>query len=303
MLTGTPVVTSTKDLAQQLRIMGRLDDFGGPRRFATRFCSKDTTDARLSELNFLLWKTCYFRREKTLVLKELPEKIREYRMVELTNRKEYDEAERNLIGYLKNYMAVDDTKLKRAMRATAMVKIGICRRLSAKGKLKEGVEVINEALAGGHKVIVFTAHKDTVKDLQRYFPKSVKVTGEDSPEVKQKSVDKFQNNPDCRVIVLNIKSGGVGITLTAADIVLFLEYPWTASDCDQCECRAYRNGQKNAVTCIYLVGQNTFDERMQELVQKERVSSSLITGAEYNEDEYVVKSAIKYLIKKNDKNY
>ena len=100
-----------------------------------------------------------------------------------------------------------------------------------------------------------------------------------SHEAKQKSVDRFQNDPTCKVIIVNIQSGGVGITLTAASDVLFVEMPWTAADCDQCECRAHRNGQKNAVTCVYLLGRDTFDERMYDLIQKERSQSSIITGA------------------------
>lgn len=87
---------------------------------------------------------------------------------------------------------------------------------------------------------------------------------------------------------MNIQSGGVGITLTAASDVLFVEMPWTSADCDQCECRAHRNGQKNVVTCVYLLGKNTFDERMYDLIQKERSTSSIITGAVNDTREQII---------------
>lgn len=279
MLTGTPVVTKVKDLVQQLKIMGRIDDFGGAGRFANRFCTSSVTNEELGMLNSLLWRTCYFRREKTLVLKELPEKVRQYYSCELTNRKEYDAAERNLAKYLKKYKETTEEKLKNAMMNEAIVKIGVLRQIAAEGKISEAKNIINDYMSAEKKVIVFTAHKNIAAKLKEAFPDSVTVTGSDSPEAKQKSVDRFQNDPTCKVIIVNIQSGGVGITLTAASDVLFVEMPWTAADCDQCECRAHRNGQKNAVTCVYLLGRDTFDERMYDLIQKERSQSSIITGA------------------------
>lgn len=279
MLTGTPVVTKVRDLVQQLKIMGRMDDFGGASHFINRFCSASVSNEELGLLNSLLWRTCYFRREKSLVLKELPEKIRQYYSCELTNRKEYDTAEKDLAKYLKRYKDTSDEKLKSAIANEAIVKIGILRQISAEGKLAEAKSLISDYISAQKKVIVFTAHKNIASKIKDAFPDSVTVTGSDSPEQKQKSVDRFQNEPDCLVIIVNIQSGGVGITLTAASDVLFVEMPWTSADCDQCECRAHRNGQKKVVTCVYLLGRNTFDERMYDLIQKERSTSSIITGA------------------------
>ena len=279
MLTGTPVVTRVRDLVQQLKIMGRIDDFGGPSRFISRFCSSSVANEELGLLNSLLWRTCYFRREKTLVLKELPEKIRQYYSCELTNRREYESAEHDLTQYLKKYKNTSDEKLKTAMTNEAIVKIGVLRQISAEGKINEAKQLIADYISAQKKVIVFTAHKSIASKIKDAFPTAVTVTGSDTPEQKQKSVDSFQNDPGRMVIIVNIQSGGVGITLTAASDVLFVEMPWTSADCDQCECRAHRNGQKNVVTCVYLLGRNTFDERMYDLIQKERSTSSIITGA------------------------
>lgn len=295
MLTGTPVVTNVKDLVQQLKIMGRIDDFGGAAAFRSRFCSAHVSDEELGMLNSLLWRTCYFRREKSLVLKELPEKIRQYYSCELTNRKEYDHAVESLAGYLRKYRNTDEGKVKTAMQNEAIVKIGILRQIAAEGKIQEAKRLVADYVSAGKKVIVFTAHKNIAAVLHGSFSGSVTVTGDDSPESKQRSVDLFQNDDDCKVIIVNIQSGGVGITLTAASDVLFVEMPWTAADCDQCECRAHRNGQKNAVTCVYLLGKDTFDERMFELVQKERAQSSIITGAVNNTHEQRIGSVMKYL--------
>lgn len=80
----------------------------------------------------------------------------------------------------------------------------------------------------------------------------------------------------------------MGLTLTAASDILFVELPWTAADCEQCEARAHRNGQKNAVTCIYLLGHDTYDEQMYDIVQKERTVSSIITGAVDDTKELII---------------
>lgn len=295
LLTGTPVVTNVKDLVQQLKIMGRIDDFGGATEFRNRFCGLNVTDEELGMLNSLLWRTCYFRREKSLVLKELPEKIRQYYSCELTNRKEYEHAEESLVHYLRKYRNTSEEKLKTAARNEAIVKIGILRQIAAEGKIQEAKRLIQDYLCAQKKVIVFTAHKNVAQKIHSAFPGSVTVTGDDSSERKQKAVDKFQNTEECRIIIVNIQSGGVGITLTAASDVLFVEMPWTAADCDQCECRAHRNGQKNAVTCVYLLGRNTFDERMYELVQKERSQSSIITGAVNDVQERRINNVMEYL--------
>lgn len=295
MLTGTPMVTRTKDLVQQLRIMGRLEDFGGARKFIARYGGKNVSPVMLSELNYRLWQTCYFRRDKSLVLKELPDMIRQYRIIEITNRKEYESAENDLRGYLQEYTQCDDEKIKAAIRSEAIVKIGVLRRLSAEGKMEEAISFIKDILDAGQKLIVFAAHKSVVAKIKKSFRDAVTVTGDDNQDQKQKSVDKFQNDPECRLIVLNIKSGGVGITLTAASNVLFVEFPWTAADCDQCECRAYRNGQKNVVNCTYLLGQDTFDEDMYDIINRERGESALVTGSKTSTEEKTINKAIRLL--------
>lgn len=287
MLTGTPIVTSNKDLVQQLKIMGRMDDFGGATNFKERYCSLDVDYEKLAELNYRLWETCYFRRDKSLVLKELPEKIRQYNVLEITNRSEYEKAENDLIAYLQKYRDAGDEELQKVMRGYVIVQINVLRQITAEGKMNEALKSIHDIVDGGNKLIVFVGHKSIVKTIKKEFKGMVKVTGDDSPENKQKAIDQFQNNIECNLIVVNIKSGGVGITLTAASNILFLEFPWTAADCDQCECRAHRNGQKNVVTCTYLLGRNTFDEKMYSIIQKEREQAGIVTGAKDTADEKI----------------
>ena len=102
-------------------------------------------------------------------------------------------------------------------------------------------------------------------ELQRVFPKAVTVTGRDSAINKQASVDAFQNNPNVQLIICSIKAAGVGLTLTASSNVAFIELAWTYADCCQCEDRAHRIGQKDNVTCYYLLGRGTIDHTIYSL--------------------------------------
>lgn len=284
-LTGTPVVNNNTDLVQQLRIMERLEDFGGYTKFVDRYCAGETQSSHLKELNYYLNKFCFFRRQKKDVLKWLPEKTRSYLVVDIENRKEYDEAKRDVIKYLKEFKQADDEKLQRAIRGAVMVQMGVLKQISSKGKIKAAIDIIHNIIDGGEKLIVFCFLKQVVADLKSEFPRAVTVTGDDDDRAKQHSVDSFQNDPKTNLIILNYRSGGTGLTLTAASNVLFIEFPWTYSDCCQAEDRAHRNGQKNAVTCTYLLGKDTIDEYMYELIQTKKDIAEGVTGTIDNVEE------------------
>jgi SWI/SNF-related matrix-associated actin-dependent regulator 1 of chromatin subfamily A len=119
-----------------------------------------------------------------------------------------------------------------------------------------------------------------VQALKMEFRDAVTVTGDDSVQEKQHAVDLFQTDAKCKLIILNYRSGGTGLTLTAASNVLFVEFPWTFADCVQAEDRAHRNGQKNAVNCVYLLGKDTIDEYMYNLIQSKKDIANGVTGTD-----------------------
>lgn len=291
-LTGTPVVNNNADLIQQLKIMGRLEDFGGYRHFVERYCDGPKQSSHVKELNWRLSMTCFFRREKAKVLTQLPDKSRQYIEVDIDNRKEYDRAEADLIQYLREYKNASDEKIEKAMRGEVMVRMGILKSISARGKIKVFSEFIHDVIDGGEKLIVFAYLKEVVQELKRNFPDAVTVTGEDNATRKQAAVDKFQNDPECRLIILNYKSGGTGLTLTAASRVAFIEFPWTFSDCEQAEDRAHRNGQKNNVNCYYYLGKDTIDKYMYQVIQIKKNIANGVTGTDDVVKENVVDMAM-----------
>ena len=287
-LTGTPVVNRPKDLIPQLAILDRMNDFGGYKPFVDRYCSGQREASNLRELNFNLWKYCMFRREKSLVLTDLPDKIRQVNTCEITNRKEYMDAERDLIMYLQKYKDADDDKIAKAMRGEVMVRINILRQISARGKVRDVIEFVKDFRENGKKIILFCSLHEVVDQLKRYFPTAVSVTGRDSQDEKQRAVDAFQNNPKADIIICSIKAAGVGLTLTASSNVAFVEFPWTYADCCQCEDRAHRIGQKDSVTCYYFLGRRTIDEKVYRIIQEKKNIANAVTGSTEDIEENIV---------------
>jgi SWI/SNF-related matrix-associated actin-dependent regulator 1 of chromatin subfamily A len=168
------------------------------------------------------------------------------------------------------------------MKGEVMVRIGILKNISARGKLADAFDYIRDILEQGQKIVVFCNLKEIINHVQEKFPKSVRVTGSEDDKQKQAAVDKFQNDPDCKLIACNLKAAGVGITLTASQQVCFIEFGWHAAIMDQAEDRCYRLGQHANVMCTYFLGKNTIDEWNYELIQTKREIANTVTG---NEDD------------------
>ena len=282
LLTGTPVVNKPKDLVAQLGIMDRMIDMGGWKGFMLRYCSGPNQASNLKELNYKLWQHCFFRREKSKVLTQLPDKVRQIVSCEITNRKEYMDAERDLIDYLKRYKEADDEKIQKSLKGEVMVRICILKDITSRGKLKEVIDFVKDFRENGKKIILFCNLHEIVDRLMIAFPSAVCVTGRQNMQEKQASVDAFQKNPKTDVIICSIKAASAGITLTAASDVAFIELPWTYADCDQAESRAHRIGQKDSVNCYYLLGRRTIDQKLYRIIEEKKHISNAVLGAEDN---------------------
>ena len=311
LLSGTPVVNRPADLISQLSIMGRLvSDFGGrsdflqrygggdgkrenkPRRFARTEEEKiqqqierekeeeEKRPRNLGELSARLYGTCMIRREKAKVLSQLPDKTRIDLYVEISNSAEYNLAASDLATYLQAYTQCTDWEIRRKMRMEALVRFMTLRQLATLGKVAQAVDFIRTFLENGKKLIVFCSLHEVVDQLLKFFPKAVTVTGRDTGANKQASVDAFQNNPDVQLIICSIKAAGVGLTLTASSNVAFIELAWTYADCCQCEDRAHRIGQKDNVTCYYLLGRGTIDQTVYSLIHRKKSIAAEIMNAD-----------------------
>ncbi len=279
LLSGTPVVNRPADLVAQLSIMDRLGEFGGKGNFLINYASGEREASNLTSLSTELYQRCMIRREKRTVLTQLPDKTRVDLMVSISNEDEYFTACRDLAEYLREYRQCCEEEIRKKMRMEALVKFMALRSIASKGKVQQAVDFIKNFLANEKKLVVFCSLHEIVDELKKHFPKAVTVTGRDSLVMKQAAVDAFQTREDVQLIICSIKAAGVGITLTAASDVAFIEFPWTYADCCQCEDRCHRIGQSNNVTCYYLMGKNTIDHKLYQIIHDKKSIANEIMAA------------------------
>ena len=290
LLSGTPVVNRPADLIAQLSIMGRLQEFGGRTQFLATYGGGEISKERrpntaddaprnLDLLSARLYATCMIRREKAKVLTQLPDKTRTDLIVDISNREEYDLAQADLAEYLRQYTECTDRDIRRKMRMEALVKFMTLRSLSARGKVQQAIDFTRTFLANGRPLILFCSLHEIVDEIRRAFPSAVSVTGRDSLLQKQAAVDAFQSGKS-PLIVCSIKAAGVGLTLTASSNVAFIEFPWTYADCCQCEDRAHRIGQRDNVTCYYLLGRHTIDRALYSIIHRKKSIANQIMAAD-----------------------
>lgn len=302
LLSGTPVTNRPEELVSQLEIMGMIGRFGGKWGFLRRYTGAyhngfgwDTSGAsNLNELNIKLRQNCYIRRTKDEVLKELPEKTRNVVHVEPSGKgySEYRKAEADLLSFLaENGYRASDT-------AEHLKRTTILKRLAADAKIEAVVEWIDSFLESCDRKLVVFGHNVSVVDSLAARYGGLRVSGQDSLEDRQKAVDAFQTDPKARVIVLNLQAGGVGLTLTAASDVCFVQQGWTPGEHDQAEDRCHRIGQKNNVQAWYLIGVNTIDEDIYDLIDAKRVVVDAVTEGDEVEQASVVGDLMKRLYEK-----
>jgi SNF2 family DNA or RNA helicase len=302
LLSGTPVTNRPEELVSQLEILGMLSRFGGKWAFLKRYTNAyhngfgwDTKGAsNLNELNMKLRQNCYIRRTKDEVLKELPAKTRNVVHVEPSGKgyAEYRKAEGDLLAFLaeNGYRASDTAE---HLRRTTVLK-----RLAADAKMESVIEWIDSFLESCDRKLVVFAHNVAIVDYLAGKYGNLRVSGQDSMEDRQHAVDSFQKDPKARVIVLNLQAGGVGLTLTAGSDVCFVQQGWTPGEHDQAEDRCHRIGQQNSVQAWYLIGVNTIDEDIYDLIDAKRAVVDAVTEGDEVQQASVVGDLMKRLYAK-----
>jgi len=293
LLTGTPVLNRPAELWNQLQIIdpaefpdrrffnwhlryaaahkikiGSKPDPANPGKWCDRTAWDFSGASNLEELAQSL-KTIMIRRTKDQVLPELPAKRRSTILIPIDNRKEYDKADNAFLEWMAEQNGAEVAE--RASHVEQLAKIEYLRQIAIHGKMKQAIAWIENFLDSGEKLVVFATHKATVHALEReYGTMAVKIDGSVSSEKRQAAVDKFQNDPDTKLFIGNIKAAGVGITLTAASNVAFLELDWTPALLEQAEDRCHRIGQPNAVNIYYLLAENTIDVSIAAMLERKR---------------------------------
>lgn len=282
-LTGTPILNRASEWVAQLRLLNRLQEFGGATKVRKDFGNSEL----LPTLNRAIRAKCYVRRRKIDVMKDLPPK----RYVSVTlpvdpeAMTEYHKAEADIVAYLAEVAkqaAIDSgatnenarqAASEAALRAIAgqqLVAITALRQLAVKVKLPAVDTWIKDFKNSGEKLVVFCWHRQIVEMLSDRFSNGLKIYGGMNDLDKQNAIDTFQTNPTQQALVCSIKAAGVAITLTAASNVVFVEHGWNPADEDQAADRTHRIGQTDSVTVYSLNAQGTIDEDMTELIDSKR---------------------------------
>ncbi len=286
-LTGTPVLNHADELIAQLRVIGRLEDFGSGARFSRQFQGERSEE----RLHWHLRRRCFVRRLKSEVLPQLPAKRQVVVPMALANTAEYRLAERDVIEWLRAQpldLSELNAKIAATLRAERLAQLGTLQRLAARGKLHAALGWIADFLVSGEPLVVFARHVEVQEAVLGRFPDALHLLGRDSTAAREAAVQAFQAPDGPSLIVCATRVAAQGITLTRASNVAFLELEWTPAMHDQAEDRCHRIGQRDAVTAWYLLAAETIDETMARLIQRKRAIVGAVTdGREMDADNLV----------------
>ena len=295
-LTGTPVMNRPPELIAQLRIIGRLGDFGSGVQFGRRFRGPD---AHL-RLHWHLRARCFARRLKADVLPQLPPKTRAVVPIELDNEAEYRLAERDVVAWLQSQpldLGELDAKVAAALRAERLVRLNALKLLAARGKLHAALAWIHDFSSSGERLVVFARHREIQRAVLERFPGALHILGEDSHLARDASLRAFQepDGQDNQLIVCSLEVAGQGLTLTRSSNVVFLELDWTPAKHDQAEDRCHRIGQQDAVNASYLLAAGTIDETIAALLERKRAVIGAVTDGRAEDEEGVLDALVREL--------
>ncbi len=292
-LTGTPVMNRPPELISQLRILGRLGDFGSGAQFGQRFRGPDAH----ARLHWHLRARCFARRLKADVLPQLPAKTRAVVPVALDNEPEYRLAEDDVIAWLSSQpldLRELEAKVAATLRAERLVRLNTLKLLAARGKLHAALHWIHDFLSSGEPLVVFAHHREIQHAVLERFPSALHVLGDDTQRARDQAVRAFQAGHDDgnQLIVCSIEVAGQGITLTRSSSVAFLELDWTPAKHDQAEDRCHRIGQQDAVNATYLLAADTIDETIATLLERKRAVIGAVTDGREEGERGVVDALV-----------
>lgn len=171
-----------------------------------------------------------------------------------------------------------------------LVELILLRQFISLQAIPYTIEMIDNALEMGRKVVVFTNFTEELEIIANHYGKvAVKHNGKMSTKNKQISVDSFQENDKVKVFVGNIKSAGVGITLTKGTVVIFNSFDWVPGSNEQAEDRCFRIGQANDVNVYYQIFDDTISTRMWDMLRNKKDVISTIMGENNMTDDEITK--------------
>jgi len=304
LLTGTPIANRPMDYFNLLFLCDSPLTANW-QFFAFRYCAAKKFNKRLKTGKMKqIWLTDgasnleeLHNRTKKYILRrvkedhlDLPPKIVAPYYLELDDMKAYE-------SVFDDYLEWAKSEGKSLGSGRHMVELIVLRKFISLKKVEHSVELAEQAMEQGKKVIIFTNFTDSFNALMSKFGKlAVGHNGKMNGTQKQNSIDQFQNNDNVKVFVGNLISAGTAITLTKAEVVIMNDLDFVPANHAQAEDRAYRIGQASTVNVYYPIFENTVDTMMYEMLESKKQIISTIMGEEHEEMD-ISKDLFKKLLK------
>ena len=290
-LTGTIMLNSPIDCYVPLKFIGKENS--NLTNFKKCYCVYDQR-FRYSVVGYknadLLKKQIErnsLRRSKDLL--HLPPKLIVKQTVDMNDAqaKLYDDIKQNVLEDIDRVNISTKSllgKIVRLRQASTCPSVLTSKNIES-SKVEYACELVDKICSDNEKVILFSVFKEPLdilkKKLEKYNP--VLCTGDIADLEVSKNIDKFQNDPECKVFLGTISKCGTGITLTAASYEIFLDSSWTEGVETQAEDRAWRVGTNKTVIIYKLVCANTIDEHVQEILENKKILSDYVVDNKITE--------------------
>jgi SWI/SNF-related matrix-associated actin-dependent regulator 1 of chromatin subfamily A len=234
--------------------------------------------------------THILRRLKEDVL-DLPEKIITPVYLRLKS-KDYEE----LMGeYFNWYDQNPEESSSLTIQFSKLMKV---RKVIAQEKINNTIELAENIIEQGKKVIIFTNFTDTLNQIYNHFGKSaVYLDGSCSKFHRQNAVDEFQTNDKIKVFVGNLKAAGVGITLTSAEAVIMNDLSFVPAEHSQAEDRSHRIGQKNSTSVYYPLFENSIEGAIYDILNRKKKIISTVMGDDTFDEASIIEEMLNMISK------
>lgn len=230
---------------------------------------------------------CSLRRRKSDVL-DLPDKTYKIEYVEMKKAQQdlYDSVADGIASELDlldhKPTIIEEITINMRLRQITAWPGMLSSEVVQSAKLDRLEELVEDITSQGDKVLVFNTFKGAATEEARRLEKfgSLLCTGDQSDEEISVNKKLFENDPDKKVLIATWQKLGTGHTLTAANYCIFVDTPWTDADFTQAADRIYRIGQNKKVTIITLITKDTYDERVQEILEQKKCISGYLVDNE-----------------------